>query len=170
MGVILALVWTFTGSFVAPGHDAYGKVSIPGERIVSLPAGPARLYVEEHGYFTDHDNEGADVPSGVAASIEPVDGGSPVTFHSMSGTSVVTVNDTSWVVLASFDAPSEGAYRVQVIDPQNSADANYTVTIGKGPWSPVAPWVFGIGIVVAAAMIGFVADRVRLILVRRRSA
>ena len=90
VGFALAGSWAISGGFFAPGHDAYGKVAIPGELTVTLPAGPARLYVQEHGYF--------------------------------------------------------GKGR--------------SATIPRG-WAPVAPWLFGLGILAVALVIGFIDDQIR---------
>ena len=160
VGVILALSWVFSGGFFAPGHDAYGRVSIPGELTVELPAGQARLYVQEHGYFGK--NESAGIPNGMSASVRPAGGGAPLTLHSNTHASATTVDHESWNTFAWFDVPNAGAYVITVLDPDNNGDSLHTVTVGKGPWAPVSPWLFGIGIVVVSVVLGFVVDRIRV--------
>jgi hypothetical protein len=165
VGVILALSWVFSGGFFAPGHDAYGEISIPGELTVDLPAGPARLYVQERGYFGKNDS--ASIPDGIAASVAPMAGGAPLTLHSNTHAAVTTVDHESWITFARFDVPTAGAYRVTVVDPDDNGDASHTVTVGKGPWAPVPPWLFGLGIVAVAVGIGFAVDRIRLAAIGR---
>jgi hypothetical protein len=160
VGSVLAAAWIFSGGFFAPGHDAYGKVSIPGELTVTLPAGPARLYVQEHGYFGR--NESATIPSGIAVSVQPASGGAPLALTSNVHAASTTVGHESWNTYAAFDVPAPGAYRVTVLDPADNATSRHSITIGKGPWAPVPPWMFGLGILLAATAIGFVADQIRL--------
>ncbi|MBJ7340689.1 hypothetical protein [Mycolicibacterium sp.] len=160
VGFSLACAWVAAGGFFAPGHDAYGEVPIPGERVVTLPAGPARLYVQERGYFGK--NEEVNIPSGIAAIVRPVGGGAPLVLRSTTHGAVTTTERESWTTYAAFDAPAAGAYRVTVLDPGHHGDASHTVTVGKGPWAPVAPWVFGLGILFVAMGIGFLADRILL--------
>jgi hypothetical protein len=166
VGVAMAFAWVASGGFFAPGHDAYGEIPIPGQLTVQLPAGPARLYVQERGYFGK--NESASIPVGIAAVVEPLGGGAPLTLYSNTHTSVTTVDRVSWNTFARFDVPVAGAYRVTVVDPDDNGDPSHTVTVGKGPWAPLSPWVLGIGILFVALIAGFVADRVRLLAIRRR--
>jgi hypothetical protein len=72
------------------------------------------------------------------------------------------VGHESWNTFATFEVPMSGSYRVTVLDPRDNGDTRHSVTIGKGPWAPVPPWLFGVGILAAALAIGFVADRIRL--------
>jgi hypothetical protein len=167
VGVILAASWVFSGGFFAPGHDAYGEVPIPGELVVQLPAGPARLYVQERGFFGTK-NASASIPAGIAASVAPAAGGAALTLVSNTHAAVTTVDDESWITFARFDVPTAGAYRVTVADPGDNGDASHTVTVGKGPWAPVPPWLFGLGIVAVAVAVGFVVDRIRLSATGRR--
>ena len=160
VGIALALAWVASGGFFAPGHDAYGEVAIPGERTVALPAGPARLYVLERGYFGSK-GDMVYIPDGIVASVDPV-GGVPLTLRSNTHGAVTTTDHESWTTFAEFDVPTAGDYRVTVLDPGRQGDSAHTVTIGKGPWAPVPPWLFGLGILFAAIVIGFGADRVRL--------
>ncbi len=161
VGVSLAFAWVVSGGFFAPGHDAYGKVPIPGELTVTLPAGPARLYVQEHGSFVSKNSE-VSIPDGIVVSVEPAVGGTPLRLHSNTHAAVTTTENDSWNTFASFDVPTAGAYRVTVLDPADNGDTSHTITVGKGPWAPVPPWVFGVGIMLVAIVLGFVADRVLL--------
>jgi hypothetical protein len=167
-GSILAAAWVFSGGFFAPGHDAYGKLPIPGELTVTLPAGTARIYVQEHGYFGR--NESARIPAGIQVSVQPAGGGAPLTLTSNTHASATVVGHESWNTFAAFDVPTAGAYRVTVLDPGENATSRHSLTIGKGPWAPVPPWLFGVGIVAVAAAIGWVADRIRLGASGRRSS
>jgi hypothetical protein len=159
IGAILAASWVFSGGFFAPGHDAYGKVPIPGEITVTLPAGPARLYVQEHGHFGK--NRSATIPTGIEVSVQPAGGGAPLALSSNTHAAVTTVGNESWNTFAVFDVPAAGAYRVSVLDPGDNGDSRHSVTIGRGPWAPVPPWLFGLGILAVAVLIGFIADQVR---------
>lgn len=167
VGVTLALSWVFSGGFFAPGHDAYGEVPIPGELVVNLPVGPARLYVQERGYFGSKGDQ-ASIPAGIAASVEPAAGGAALVLECNTHAAVTTVDRESWVTFARFDVPISGAYRVTVVDPGDNGDASHTVTVGKGPWAPVPPWLFGLGIVAVAFVVGLVADRIRARAISRR--
>jgi hypothetical protein len=70
VGFALAGSWVFSGGFFAPGHDAYGQVPIPGELTVTLPAGPARLYVAHPcGLFCLHPRRG--LPAGRGDGVGP---------------------------------------------------------------------------------------------------
>jgi hypothetical protein len=160
VGVILAGAWVFSGGFFAPGHDAYGKLPIPGELTVTLPAGPARIYVQEHGYFGR--NESASIPKGIQVSVLPAGGGAPLALTSNTHASATVVGHESWNTFATLTVPAAGSYRVTVLDPEENATSRHSVTIGKGPWAPVPPWEFGLGIMVVALAVGFVADRIRL--------
>jgi hypothetical protein len=160
VGAILAAAWVFSGGFFAPGHDAYGKLPIPGEVTVNLPAGPARIYVQEHGYFGR--NESATIPAGIQVSVQPASGGSPLRLTSNKHASSTVVGHESWNTFATFDVPAAGSYRVTVLDPDENATSRHSVTIGKGPWAPVPPWLFGLGILAVALAIGLIADRIRL--------
>ncbi len=74
---------------------------------------------------------------------------------------VTTVGHESWNTVATFDVPATGAYRVAVLDPGDNGDSRHGITIGKGPWAPVPPWLFGLGILAVAVAIGFIADEIR---------
>jgi hypothetical protein len=165
VGGILAASWLFSGGFFAPGHDAYGKVPIPGELTVTLPAGPARLYVQEHGHFGR--NQSATIPVGIQVSVQPAGGGAPVPLSSNTHAAVTTVGNESWNTYATFTVPAAGVYRVAVLDPGDNGDSRHSVTIGKGPWAPVPPWLFGLAILAVAVVIGFVADSIRRAITRR---
>jgi hypothetical protein len=80
VGCALAGSWVISGGFFAPGHDAYGKVPIPGDLTVTLPAGPARLYVQEHGHFGK--GRSATIPRGIEVSVQPAGGGAPLALSS----------------------------------------------------------------------------------------
>ena len=160
VGFALAAVWVISGGFFAPGHDAYGKVSIPGELTVALPAGPGRLYVQEHGYFGR--GRSATIPVGIEVSVQPAGGGTPLALSSNTHAAVTTAGNESWNTFATFDIPAAGLYRVTVLDPGHNATSRHSVTIGKGPWAPVPPWIFGLGILAVAVAIGFLADQVRI--------
>lgn len=127
---------------------------------MTLPAGPARLYVQEHGYFGK--GRSATIPVGIQVTVQPVDGGVPLPLTSNKHASSTVVGHESWNTFATFSVPAAGAYRVAVLDPGGNADSRHSVTIGKGPWAPVPPWEFGLGIVAVALVIGFIADRIRL--------
>jgi hypothetical protein len=167
VGFALAAAWVISGGFFAPGHDAYGKVSIPGELTVTLPAGPARLYVQEHGHFGKY--RSATIPRGIQVSVQPGGGGAPLALDSNTHASVTTVGNESWNTFAVFDVPAAGTYRVTVLDPGDNGDSRHSVTIGKGPWAPVPPWLFGFGILAVAVLIGFIADQVRIRVNARRA-
>jgi hypothetical protein len=160
VGVVLAASWVFSGGFFAPGHDAYGKISIPGELTVTLPAGPARLYVQEHGYFGK--GRSATIPVGIQVTVQPAGRGAALPLNSNTHAASSVVGHESWNTFATFEVPMSGSYRVTVLDPRDNGDTRHSVTIGKGPWAPVPPWLFGVGILAAALAIGFVADRIRL--------
>ncbi|WIM87906.1 hypothetical protein PT015_24325 [Candidatus Mycobacterium wuenschmannii] len=160
VGSVLAAAWVFSGGFFAPGHDAFGRVPIPGDVTVTLPAGPARLYVQEHGTFGK--NESATIPVGIQVSVQPVAGGAALPLTPNTHAAATTVGQESWNTYATFDVPAAGAYRVSVLDPGDNGDARHSVTIGKGPWAPLPPWMFGLGILAVAAAIGLIADRIRL--------
>ncbi len=160
LGFVLAAAWVLSGGFFAPGHDAYGKVSIPGELTVTLPAGPARLYVQELGHFGK--GRSARIPRGIAVIVQPASGGEPLALSSNTHASASVVDNESWNTFAGFDVPTAGAYRITVLDPQRNGTSRHSVTVGKGPWAPVPPWLFGLGIVAVAVIIGFVADRIRI--------
>jgi hypothetical protein len=160
VGLVLAAAWVMSGGFFAPGHDAYGKVSIPGDLTVTMPAGPARLYVQEHGHFGK--NRSATIPRGIEVSVQPAVGGAPLNLDSNTHAAATTVGDESWNTFATFDIPAAGAYRVTVLDPGRNATSRHSVTIGKAPWAPVPPWLFGLGILAVAMAIGFIADQVRV--------
>lgn len=166
IGVTLAAAWVFSGGFFAPGHDAYGTVSIPGELTVTLPPGPARLYVQERGYFAK--GRSATIPVGIQVSVQPVGGGTPLPLTSNSHASATTVGNESWNTYATFAVPVAGAYRVTVLDPGDNGDSRHSITIGKGPWAPLPPWLFALGIIVVSAVTGWAADRIRLTVNGRR--
>jgi hypothetical protein len=168
VGSMLAAAWVFSGGFFAPGHDAYGMVAIPGELTVTLPAGPARIYVQEHGYFGR--NESARIPAGIQVGVQPAGGGVPLTLTSNTHASATVVGNESWNTYATLNVPTAGSYHVTVLDPGKNATSRHSVTIGKGPWAPVPPWSFGLGIVVVALAIAFIADRIRLGAKARREA
>src|ERR1700712_2645507 len=88
IGVAMAFAWVASGGSFAPGHDAYGEIPIPGQLTVQMPAGPARLYVQERGYFGKNDS--ASIPMGIAAIVEPLGGGAPLTLYSNTHASVTT--------------------------------------------------------------------------------
>ncbi|BBX48561.1 hypothetical protein GCM10009641_03930 [Mycobacterium cookii] len=106
VGFALASAWVLSGGFFAPGHDAYSKVPIPGEITVTLPAGPARLYVQEHGYFGK--GRSARIPRGIEVSSQPAGGGAPLSLNSNTNAAVTTVNNESWNTYAAFDVPTAG--------------------------------------------------------------
>jgi hypothetical protein len=159
VGFALAGSWVISGGFFAPGHDANGKVPIPGELTVTLPAGPARLYVQEHGYFGK--GRSATIPRGIEVSVQPARGGAPLALSPNTHAAVTTVGNESWNTFATFDVPATGAYRVAVLDSGDNGDSRHSITIGKGPWAPVPPWLFGLGILAVAVAIGFIADQIR---------
>lgn len=134
-GVCLGGSWVISGGFFAPGHAA-DEVPIPGELTVTLPAGPARLYVQEHGYFGK--GRSATIPRGMT-----------------------TVGHESWNTFATFDVPATGSYRITVLDPGDNGDSRHSITIGKGQWAPLPPWLFGLGVLAVAVVIGFIADQIR---------
>ncbi|BBX48562.1 hypothetical protein GCM10009641_03920 [Mycobacterium cookii] len=49
-----------------------------------------------------------------------------------------------------------------MLDPRHNGTSRHSVTVGKGPWAPVSPWLFGLGIMAVAVGIGFTADRIRM--------
>ncbi len=94
-------------------------------------------------------------------SVQPTGGGAPLALNSNTHAAVTTTGNESWNTFATFDVPATGAYRVTVLDPGDHGDSRHSVTIGKGPWAPVPPWLFGLGILAVAAAIGFIADQIR---------
>jgi hypothetical protein len=160
-GAILALVWFIMGGLPFSNHAAYGRVPVPGQGQVALPAGVVWLYFEEEGIFGEDDS--ADMPSDLSVTANGPSG--PLVISRVSDMLFATnVNNVGYVPFGQADVASAGSYAVTTSGSPTSAEAP-KVTFGEGPWNPFGPaWVGSLVILAPFAILALI-----LVLPLRRS-
>ena len=94
--------------------ERYGRFAVPGDAVLDLPSGTARIYYDE-AIGGDND-EGFDAPDDLQVELAPAAGGPPlpIRFKSPSQTSSSQKRTMSRAYLGRVDIPTAGRYRVTV--------------------------------------------------------
>lgn len=135
IGGLLAYGWTIFGGFPVDA-DRYGRVPVPGKKVVELPEGIVPL---------DHDNlmEGggetrslADRPDGLAIQITPAngDGGALPVESVPSWLFTSSSGDRGHEPYGRIDVPKAGRYLVKTEADGPSGDPQ--IVLGAAPWNP----------------------------------
>jgi hypothetical protein len=152
---LLFLIGAIGGSGEA---DRYGRVPLPGKRMLDLPAGDVALYYEER--VTLNDDDSLDVPSGlvVVAKRELRKVRSEHTTPN-----AINLDGRSLREFGKLDLPAAGRYRVKARSKEGGSNSP-AVTLGKGQIESVKRAGIRAGIAEGA---GLLAALVVLLLWRR---
>jgi hypothetical protein len=126
-GTALAFILFMTGAIGGTSDaDVYGRVRLPGSKMLDLPAGRVALYYEER--VTLHENDSLDVPSGlrVVAKREL----RKVRSRSVTP-NAINLDGRSLREFAKLELPVAGRYRVKARAKQPGGNSP-AVTLGKG--------------------------------------
>jgi hypothetical protein len=163
----LAITWYILGGFPRD-HDKYGRVSVPGQRVLRLPAGEVRINFENDTTGGGDTKSIQDQPAGLAVRVSPAAGGKQIEVEDVPSWLFSSIrNDRGHEPFAKAEIPSAGSYRVQVTDEQaggfDSAAARRSapgtgsgpeITLGQRPWSPFDSDLAG---AIVAGLVVFIA-------------
>ena len=154
IAVGIGLVWYILGGFPRD-HDRYGSISVPGQRVVALPAGDVRINFENDTTGDENTRSIQDRPQGMRVRVSPADGGEALEvkdvpswlFSSISG-------DRGHEPFGKVEIPRPGRYRVLVAEDQShrfepaslsasGTDSGPEITLGERPWSPLDSFLLG---------------------------
>ncbi len=135
LAVGLAIGWYILGGFPRD-HDRYGEVAVPGQAVLSLPAGDVRLNFENHATQNGDNTSLDDQPVGLAVRVVPQEGGgAPLKIDDVpSWLFSSTSGSRGHEPYGKIDVPSAGRYLVQAVD-----DASGPVPVGDSGWKGYAP-------------------------------
>lgn len=147
--VAFAIGWFILGG-IPHDHDRYGKVLIPGKKVMQMPEGDVRVWFE--GYASGGENSTIqDQPDGLHTTVVPAAGGPPLSFEKISSSLLSsTSNDRGWEPLGRVDLPEAGEYRV-LVSASGGAGAGAFVTLGPKPWNPLGSNLLGAILVFAVS-------------------
>jgi hypothetical protein len=148
IGALLLLVSIAAILFVVSfgDHDQYGRVSVPGEATLELPAGEVIVFYEEARSVGE---DSFYVPS-FSWQVTSTSDSRPLRLDGDGGVEVASREDHSYTDIERLDIPAEGEYRVNA-EPAAGAGPGPALTFGT---SGVTPLV--VGIVAAGIVLGVV--------------
>jgi hypothetical protein len=150
VAVGLAITWYILGGFPRD-HDKYGRVSVPGQQVLQLPAGEVRINFENDTTGGGDTKSIQDQPPGLAVRVSPAAGGKEIAVEDVPSWLFSSIrNDRGHEPFAKVEIPAAGGYQVQATDEQaggfDSAAARRSapgtgsgpeITLGQRPWSPL---------------------------------
>lgn len=159
------IIYISVSSSAADGR--YGTVSVPGQAVMQLPAGTAKMtYFDSYPGFGTH-GRAIFVP-GFRLSVDPVSGGKQavITFKqsSSSGSSSTNGTTTQHVQVGTVQVPAAGQYRVVVSDATGVNGQNPQLRFGTSvPLNPVqlVAIILGPVLIVGAVLTGILSFRRR---------
>ena len=159
-GTAIAFLLFMTSAFAGSGEaDRYGRVRLPGEKMLDLPAGKVALYYEER--VTLDEDESLDVPDGVRVvakrELRKV-------RSERSVPNAINLDGRSLREWGRLDVPVAGRYEVRARSEQPGSNSP-AVTLGKGQLQSFARAGIRAGIAEGA---GLVLGLLVLLLWRRR--
>jgi hypothetical protein len=170
LGVLIAVVWLDFGG-LPRGYDTYGRVSVPGQRVLALPAGEVTLDFENGLNLAGTDNASEiHTPPGMVVRVTPVTRpAAPLTVDRVPTwlfeSDGQTYGHKPW---GRIHVPLAGRYLVEtgrdshplasVPNPQAPATAapfgGPTIAAGEAPWTPLGSPLVG---ALAAGLLFFAA-------------
>lgn len=156
IAVGLGIGWYVLGGFPRD-HDKYGEIAVPGQAVIELPGGDARLYFENHATHSGDSTTLDDRPSGLTVRVIPQGDltNEPLAISDVpSWLFSSTSGDRGHEPYGKIDVPSAGKYLVQATDdstprlkpPQTydlvfgteppTVDEGPAVSVGGTPWTP----------------------------------
>jgi hypothetical protein len=157
VGAVIALILNANVFSHLTDAYKYGRIDIPGSSVEHLPSGRIELILENPL------GGGVDVPSDLAASVVPLDGGPRVSItrsigaqFGASGNGTDTSDDFRRVWWA--DVPRAGAYRVMVTG--GGSDSGLSLDLGHGPTISAAAILEIAGIIELALVLSWLMVRV----------
>jgi hypothetical protein len=182
LGLLLAVglgaAWYVLGGFPRD-HDRYGEVAVPGQAVLSLPAGDVRLNFENHATQNGDNTTLDDQPSGLTVKVTPASGGAPLKIDDVPSWLFSSTNGSrGHEPYGKIDVPSAGDYVVQATDdasppkaddangyapvaaqqPPPSVDDGPAISVGQSPWTPGDSKLLGAilcGVAVMAIVLAF---------------
>jgi hypothetical protein len=126
-GTTLAFVLFLTGAIGGTSDaDLYGRVSLPGKKMLDLPAGDVALYYEER--VTLNENDSLDVPDGLVVVAKR----ELRKVRSERGTpNAINTDGRSLREFGKLKLPAAGRYQVRTRSKQGGSNSP-AVTLGKG--------------------------------------
>lgn len=149
VGLGLGAMWFLIGGLPFTNHAAYGRVTVPGTGVVTLPVGVVWINFEEDGISGENDS--ADMPSDllvVMGSTDAIDLGLHIERLSENLFSSSN-NNTGHVPYGQVRVPAAGTYQVTTSAAQQTSAVSPRVTFGEPPWNPFGPLIVGALIVFA---------------------
>jgi hypothetical protein len=126
-GTAIAFILFMTSAFAGSGEaDRYGRVKLPGTKMLDLPAGEVALYYEER--VTLDENDSLDVPDGVRVvakrELRKV-------RSERSTPNAINLDGRSLREWGKLDIPVAGRYKVRTRAKERGSNSP-AVTLGKG--------------------------------------
>jgi hypothetical protein len=153
IAVGLGIGWYVLGGFPRD-HDRYGEVAVPGQAVLSLPAGDVRLNFENHATHSGDSTNLDDQPPGMKVRVTPADGaGRPLAVDDVpSWLFSTTVGSRGHEPYGKVNVPSAADYLVSASaegapappKPKRagpapeppSVDSGPAISVGQSPWTP----------------------------------
>ena len=164
--VLCAPVGILGSSNLVWGEDnQYGKVPVPGSRVLHLPSGSVDVSAAMAILGKGNETVDVPIPRDLALTVVPVGGGAPAVVHRDLGDSTNAMDDgvDSQRRVFKVDVPHDGDYRVRTDGSFFAGELNPQLWFGHGP--PI-PGTFVPFIAAALALLGGLV----FLYFRRRSA
>jgi hypothetical protein len=127
--------------------DLYGRVKLPGNKMLDLLAGDVALYYEER--VTLHENDSLDVPDGLRVvarrELRRV-------RSERSVPNAINLDGRSLREFAKLEVPAAGRYKVRVRAKERGSNSP-AVTLGKGQLEGLKRWGIRAGIAEVAGLV-----------------
>ena len=154
VGAILAVVWFALGGLPFTNHATYGRVPVPGDVSLALPAATIRISFEEDGVIGE--NASADMPSDLVVIVTGAGGDVAVSRLSENLFSSTTGN-TGFVPYGEIQLPAPGNYQVTTSANEVTSAVTPRVTFGEPPWNPFGPvWLGALLIMAPFALLALI--------------
>lgn len=155
VAVGLGLAWYLLGGFPRD-HDRYGSVSVPGQRVVELPAGDVRVNFENDTTGDGDTRHIQDRPPGMTVRVSPAAGGEAIEVKNVPGWLFSSISgDRGHEPFGKVEIPRRGNYRVRVTEDQSrrvepaasrtapGTESGPEIALGERPWSPLDSLLVG---------------------------
>jgi hypothetical protein len=141
------------------------QVVVPGETVLTLEPGDYTIFHEYQSVVGAKIYSNTDV-SGLVVSVEPTDGGAPVTLQPPSVNSNYQLGGRSGYSVLAFEVSAPGTYRLSAGYPEGQEKPEAVLAVGKGFTAGLLSIVFG---AIAIAFAGLaIAVAIAVVTFRRR--
>ena len=152
----IGVAWYILGG-LPRDHDKYGTVPVPGQRVLKLPKGDARVNFENDTTGSGDTRSLKHRPNGLTVLITPDDGGKQITVKRVPSWLFSSItNGRGHEPYGKIEIPTAGGYQIRVTDddahaldlpeatpPAPATGSGPQITIGQRPWTPLHSVLLG---------------------------